>query len=56
MRLGIVRFVNLVLAALLAGNEFGTWVAVQPAPPFCKEKEAYGVTASSMQEKREASS
>ena len=25
------RFVNLVLAALLVGNEFGSWVAVHPA-------------------------
>lgn len=27
----IVRFVNLLLAALLAGNEFGTWAAVHRA-------------------------
>ena len=27
----IARFINLILAALLAGNEFGTWVAVHPA-------------------------
>ncbi len=26
-----VRFVNLLLAALLAGNEFGTWAAVHRA-------------------------
>ena len=26
-----VRFANLVLAGMLAGNEFGTWVAVHPA-------------------------
>jgi hypothetical protein len=56
MRAGIVRFVDLILAALLAGNEFGTWVAVHPAPPFRKEKEAYGATFSSVQEKRGASS
>ncbi len=31
MGLRIARFVNLVLAALLAGNEFGTLVAVHPA-------------------------
>lgn len=27
----IARFVNLLLTALLVGNEFGTWVAVHPA-------------------------
>jgi uncharacterized membrane protein len=27
----IVRFVNLVLAGMLAGNEFGTWAAVHPS-------------------------
>jgi len=27
----IVRFANLVLAGMLAGNEFGTWAAVHPA-------------------------
>lgn len=27
----IARFVNLLLAGLLAGNEFGTWAAVHPA-------------------------
>jgi uncharacterized membrane protein len=26
-----VRFVNLVLAGMLAGNEFGTWAAVHPS-------------------------
>ena len=26
-----VRFTNLVLAGMLAGNEFGTWAAVHPA-------------------------
>jgi len=26
-----VRFTNLVLAGMLAGNEFGTWAAVDPA-------------------------
>ena len=31
MILKAARFVNLLLAALLAGNEFGTWVAVHPA-------------------------
>jgi hypothetical protein len=29
--LGIVRSVNLVLAGMLAGNEFGTWAAVHPS-------------------------
>jgi uncharacterized membrane protein len=29
--LGIVRSVNLILAGMLAGNEFGTWAAVHPA-------------------------
>ncbi len=29
--LGIVRAVNLILAGMLAGNEFGTWAAVHPA-------------------------
>ncbi len=28
---GIVRYVNLVLAGMLAGNEFGTWAAVHPS-------------------------
>lgn len=27
----IVRFANLVLAGMLAGNEFGTWAAVHPS-------------------------
>jgi len=27
----VVRLVNLVLAGMLAGNEFGTWAAVHPA-------------------------
>lgn len=31
MALKITRFVNLLLAALLAGNEFGTWAAVHRA-------------------------
>ncbi|MDQ3942682.1 MAG: DUF1772 domain-containing protein [Actinomycetota bacterium] len=31
MILKVARFVNLILAALLAGNEFGSWVAVHPA-------------------------
>ncbi len=31
MVLKIARFVNLLLAGLLAGNEFGTWAAVHPA-------------------------
>ncbi len=31
MALKIARFVNLLLAGLLAGNEFGTWAAVHPA-------------------------
>lgn len=31
MVLKISRFLNLILAGLLAGNEFGTWVAVHPA-------------------------
>jgi hypothetical protein len=26
-----VRFANLVLAGMLAGNEFGTWAAVHPS-------------------------
>jgi hypothetical protein len=29
--LKIARFVNLLLAGLLTGNEFGTWAAVHPA-------------------------
>jgi len=29
--LGITRSVNLLLAGLLAGNEFGTWAAVHPS-------------------------
>ncbi len=51
-----VRFMNLMLAGLPAGNEFGARVTALPAPPFRKGKEAYGVTVSSMQEKRGASS
>ena len=31
MTLKIARFVNLLLAGLPAGNEFGTWAAVHPA-------------------------
>jgi uncharacterized membrane protein len=31
MVLKVARFVNLILAGLLAGNEFGTWAAVHPA-------------------------
>ncbi len=31
MALKIASFVNLLLAGLLAGNEFGTWSAVHPA-------------------------
>src|SRR5918912_234391 len=31
MTLKIARFINLILTALLAGNEFGTWAAVHPA-------------------------
>ena len=31
MSLEIVRFVNLSLTGVLAGNEFGTWAAVHPA-------------------------
>ena len=31
MPLKTVRFANLLLAGTLAGNEFGTWVAVHPA-------------------------
>lgn len=56
MTLEIARFANLLLAGLPAGNEFGARATALPALPFRKEKEAYGVTASSMQEKRGASS
>ncbi len=31
MLLKTVRSVNLLLAGMLAGNEFGTWAAVHPA-------------------------
>ena len=31
MALKVARFVNLLLAGLLTGNEFGTWAAVHPA-------------------------
>ena len=31
MAIKITRFTNLLLAGLLAGNEFGTWAAVHPA-------------------------
>jgi len=37
MALKIARFVNLLLAGLLAGNEFGTWAAVHPALDECCE-------------------
>ena len=30
MMVKVARFVNLVLAGLLAGNEFGSWVALHP--------------------------
>lgn len=42
----IVRFVNLLLAALLAGNEFGTWAAVHrslwtmPTPEHIRAEQA----------------
>jgi len=51
-----VRFMNLMLAVLPAGNEFEARVTALPAPPFRKGKEAYSVMVSSMQEKRGASS
>ncbi len=31
MALTIARFVNLVLAGMLTGNEFGSWITVHPA-------------------------
>ena len=31
MQYSIVRFANLMLAGMLAGNEFGTWAAVHPS-------------------------
>ena len=31
MQYSIVRFANLTLAGMLAGNEFGTWAAVHPS-------------------------
>ena len=31
MVLKVVRFVNLLLAGILAGDEFETWAAVHPA-------------------------
>ncbi len=31
MALKIAQFVNLVLAGMLTGNEFGSWVTVHPA-------------------------
>jgi hypothetical protein len=55
MTLAILRFANLLLAGLPAGDEFGARATALPAPPFRKEKEAYDVTVSSMQEKRGAS-
>jgi hypothetical protein len=53
MTLEIARFGNLLLVRLPAGSEFGSRAAL-PAPPLRKEKEAYGATVSSMQEKRGA--
>ena len=55
MILKIVRFANLLLAGVLAGNEFAARSTALPAPPHRKEKKAYGVTVSSMQGKRGAS-
>jgi len=46
MALKIARFVNLVLAGLLAGNEFGTWAAVHrslwtmPTPEHIRAEQA----------------
>lgn len=46
MTLRIARFVNLVLAGLLAGNEFGSWVAVHrslwtmPTPEHIRAEQA----------------
>ncbi len=43
----IVRLVNLLLAALLAGNEFGTWAAVHralwsmPTPEHIRAAQAF---------------
>ena len=51
----IACFTNLLLAGVVAGNEFGSRATSLPAPPHRKEKEAYGVTVSSMQGKRGAS-
>jgi hypothetical protein len=39
MMLKVPRFINLILAALLAGNKFGTWVAVHPA--LCPPRHTY---------------
>ena len=55
MTLEIARFTNLLLAGLPAGNEFGARAIALPALPLRKEKEAYSVRVSSMQEKRGAS-
>jgi hypothetical protein len=33
----VARFVDLVLAGLLAGNEFGTKVAIHPSLVWCPE-------------------
>jgi hypothetical protein len=56
MTLEISRLGNPLLAGLPAGNESGARAPALPAPPLRKEKEAYGATVSSMQEKRGASS
>jgi hypothetical protein len=53
MTLEISRFANLLLAGLPGGNEFGARATALLA--HRKEKEAYGVTISYMQEKRGAS-
>ena len=53
MTLEISRFANLLLAGFPAGNKLGAQATA--LTPHRKEKEAYSVTVSSMQEKRGAS-
>jgi hypothetical protein len=37
----VARFVDLVLAGLLAGNEFGTKVAIHPSLVWCPELQCW---------------
>ncbi len=55
MTLITARFAVLLSAVLLVGNGFEARATMLLAPPLRKEKETYGATVSSTQEKRGAS-